>query len=55
MVEAIGGEKMARLSLLMDETYDFLVENAVVEEETEPESGTEAASEVSTEEATEAE
>ncbi len=55
VVEAIGGEKMARLSLLMDETFDFLVENAVVEEETEPESGTEAASEVSTEEATEAE
>lgn len=32
LVEAIGGETTLRLSILLDNTYDYLVENAVIEE-----------------------
>lgn len=32
LVEAIGGEATLRLSILLDNTYDYLVENAVIEE-----------------------
>lgn len=49
VVEAIGGEKMMRLSLLIDETFDYLAENAIVEEATEAETETEAVTEAVTE------
>lgn len=41
VVEAIGGEDTMRLSLLLDETFEYLMENAVIEETAETEAVTE--------------
>lgn len=42
VVEAIGGEDTMRLSLLLDETFEYLMDNAVIEETAETEVVTEA-------------
>lgn len=47
LVEAIGGEETMRLSLLLDETYEYLLENSIVEDLVE--SGAEAETEAVTE------
>lgn len=47
LVEAIGGEETMRLSLLLDETYEYLLENSIVEDLVE--SGVEAETEAVTE------